>query len=159
MAFDALLQGKLLRPAEQRTGASGKPFVLAQMSVAVEGDESALLASLICFRDSARAALLALGAGDSLAVAGRAKINTWPDKATGEPKHGLNVVAEHVLTAYHVKHRRDAMQDARERPTGDARESDGTTPAPRRQRVPEAVVGGRRPSRDRGDFDDLGDDL
>jgi single-strand DNA-binding protein len=107
MAFDALLQGKLVKVPEQRTGASGKPFVTAQMAVAVEGDE-AVLASVIAFRPEARAALLALAKGDAVAVAGKAKLNTWADKTTGEPKHGLAVTVEQAMTLYGLGRKRKA---------------------------------------------------
>jgi single-stranded DNA-binding protein len=108
MALDILAQGKLVKAPEQRTGASGKPYMAALLSVAIEGDES-LLASCVAFRPEAVAALLALAKDDAVAVAGRAKLNAWADKATGEAKHGLSVVVEQVLTPYHVRRRRYAV--------------------------------------------------
>ncbi|MGH8498654.1 MAG: hypothetical protein ACRERV_07605 [Methylococcales bacterium] len=44
--------------------------------------------------------------GDALAVTGSLKPSTWPDKTTGEIKHGLNVTAQACLSPYDVKKRR-----------------------------------------------------
>lgn len=127
MALDVLAQGRLVKAAEMRTAKTGKPFAVAKMAVATDGDES-MLCSLIAFRGSAAEALLALGAGDACAVAGQAKVTAWTGR-DGEAKTGLSIVVEAVLTAYHVKRRRQAVQ-------GDANDEEGRTPAPESERAP-----------------------
>lgn len=68
MALDVLAHGRLVKAPERRTGASGKPFATAQIAVATDGDDSALV-SLIAFRREVVTALLALDVGDSVALA------------------------------------------------------------------------------------------
>lgn len=119
MALDVLAQGKLLKAAQQRTGASGKPFVTAQLAVSTEahgaGEADSLLVSVIAFRREVQDALLALGAGDAVAIAGRARLNTW-NGTDGALRTGLSVVADGVLTAYHARRKREAMQTSDEAP-------------------------------------------
>jgi single-stranded DNA-binding protein len=98
-----LASGTLARDPKPRTSAAGKTFATALLRCPAEDAEPMLL-SLIAFNEPAVRALLALQQGDALAVAGRAKPSTW--EKNGEQHHGLSVVAEHVLTAYHVDKRR-----------------------------------------------------
>ena len=121
MALDVLAQGRLIKAPERRTTKTGSAFATATLAVAVDDGESALL-SLIVFRAEAVAALLALGKGDACAVTGRGqKITTWPDKTSGEPRAGLSVVVEAVLSTYHVRRKRLAVAgaDTHERSGGD----------------------------------------
>lgn len=104
-----LASGTLVRDPQQRTSAAGKAFATALMRCPAEDAEPTLL-SLIAFSEAAVRALLALQQGDALAVAGRAKLTSW--ERDGEQRHGLSVVADQVLTAYHVeKRRRQARPD------------------------------------------------
>ncbi len=145
MALDVLAQGKLVKTPERRTTKDGRPYALAQVSVPTDGDES-MLASCICFRAEAVAALLALDRGDAVALAGRAKLSSWTG-ADGTLKHGLNVTVEAVLSVYHVRRKREAMAGA----TGDDRAPDVPSPARRRNRAPAARPASRRPVADAGD--------
>ena len=100
-----LCSGTLVADPKSRTGASGKPFCTALIRVPVE-DADAILVSAIAFAEQLIAALLALGKGDALVIAGRASLRTW--EKDGETKHGLSVVADQVLTAYAVEKKRRA---------------------------------------------------
>lgn len=131
MALDILAQGRLVKPAQSRTGGGGREFATAQIAVATDADDSALL-SLIAFRRDVVGALLALAVGDAVAVAGRAKLTAWADKSTGEPRAGLSVVVDQLLTAYHVDRRRKAAQ-------GDDRAPDDAHPV----RTPDRRTGAR----------------
>lgn len=122
MSLDALCAGRLTRAAELRTSKTGRDYATAQMAVQADGDERVLV-SLICFAADAVQEIRALEAGDSLCVAGRAKLSAWSDKSSGEPRAGLSVTVEKVLTPYHLRRRRQATQ-------GDAGTEDGLTPAP-----------------------------
>jgi len=73
-----------------------------------------MLVSVIAFAADAVAALLALQRGDSVAIAGRAKLTSW-EKA-GEQKHGLSVVADRVLTVYAAGKQRKAARETEEAP-------------------------------------------
>lgn len=107
MSITALVTGRLLADPEQRTGPSGKPYTLARMAAQTDGDESAAV-SLIAFGTAAEQ-LAALSKGDTLAVTGRCKVATWSGR-DGELKSGLSVTVDLLLTAYHLKRKRAAVQ-------------------------------------------------
>ena len=106
--IEALISGELQGQPEQRTAKTGRAFVQARMRVAA-GAEEVHFVRVTAFSDSACTALLALGDGDALAVAGTLKPGAWVDRE-GNAKLNLDMVAAQVLTAYHLKRRRDAVQ-------------------------------------------------
>lgn len=106
--ISALVCGKLYGRAQERMGKNGKPFVVAKLT-ANAGDGAGYFVNLITFDGAACAALLALDAGDALAVAGEATPKSWADR-DGNPRAGLDLVAQQVLTPYHVSRKRRAMQ-------------------------------------------------
>lgn len=108
MSVTALVTGKLIADPERRSGAGGKLFVLAKM-IAHDGDADSLV-SLIAF-GSAAEQIAALTKGDALAVNGRAKVKTWPDRE-GHVKAGLSVTADLVMTPYQLKRKRQAQAGA-----------------------------------------------
>ncbi len=105
--IEALITGKLHQRAEERTSKGGKPFVKAQMRTAA-GEAESLFVNVVAFSESACAALLALDAGDSLAVAGTLKPSAWIDR-DGNARPSLDIVAAQVLTLYGLKRRRAAV--------------------------------------------------
>ena len=102
----ALLSGTLIADPKERQGSNGRQFVTAAIRVPIEDGEP-IIANVIVFVQSAQNALLALRKGDGLAVTGRAKLSSW-NAQDGTERHGLSVVGEQILTAYHVKKRRRA---------------------------------------------------
>ncbi|CAM2180410.1 Single-stranded DNA-binding protein [Paraburkholderia sacchari] len=106
--IDGLIGGKLYGKATERVGASGKAFVVAKVR-AVVGDGDTVFISVIVFDDKAKAALVALDDGDSVALAGTLTPKVWTDRS-GDAKPALDMVAHAVLSAYHVKRKRQAMQ-------------------------------------------------
>ena len=106
--IDALIAGKLHTRPEQRTGKNGHPFATAKVRAA-GGDGESLFVNVIAFDDAAVAALLALDAGDSVALAGSVTPKAWTDR-DGQPRPALDMVAHQVLTAYHVTRKRRAVQ-------------------------------------------------
>jgi len=126
MALDVLAQGKVVRQAQERRSGAGRTFVTAQLAVATD-DESALL-SLVAFKPDIIAGLLALAVGDSVAVAGRAKLSAWADRSSGEPRAELSVVVDQLLSPYMVDKRRKRLH-------GDAGEPKAHTQAPKRDRA------------------------
>jgi len=106
--IDALITGKLHVAPVERTSKTGKPFATVRL-LAAAGDGERVFVNLIAFEPAAVQALLALGAGDALAVAGTVTPRTYTGK-TGEPRASLDVVAQQVLTAYHVTRKRQAVQ-------------------------------------------------
>ena len=119
--MDALIAGRLHAPPEQRTGANGKPFATARLRAAAgDGEGDLLFVNCIAFDPAAMAALLALDAGDALAVAGSITPKVWTDRE-GTARPALDIVATQVLTAYHADRKRRAVQQQRD---------DGMPPGP-----------------------------
>ncbi len=107
--IDGLIGGKLYGKAVQRTGQSGKPFTTAKVRAAA-GDADALFINVITFSETAGAMLLALDEGDSVALSGTLTPKVWTDK-NGETRPALDMVANVVLTAYHVSRKRQAVSE------------------------------------------------
>ena len=120
--IECLIAGKLQGQPEQRTAKTGKAYVTAKLRVAA-GEETHF-ARITVFSETACAALLALADGDALAVAGTLKPGAWIDR-DGNAKPNLDLVAQQVLTAYHLERRRKAMQPG---------EPEQRAPRPARQR-------------------------
>ena len=115
--IEALVSGKLHGQASQKTARSGNPFTTAKVRVPA-GDE-AIFCNVIAFDDSAQAALLALGGGDAVALAGTLKPGVWVDRQ-GQARPSLDMTAAQVLTVYHLKRRRAAV----------AQDDDSASPQP-----------------------------
>ena len=115
--IDALIAGKLFGVPQQKTGKSGKPFVVGKVRTAA-GDGESIFVNVIAFDGSACAALLALGAGDAVSLAGSLTPKVWTDKA-GNARPTLDIVAHQVLTAYHVQRRRKAVANEPEQRPGE----------------------------------------
>lgn len=105
--IDALIGGKLYGAAKQGTGKNGNTYTTAKVRVAA-GNGDTLLCGVIAFDDKAQAALLALSGGDSVALSGSLTPKVFQAK-DGEYRPGLDMVAHAVLTAYHVKRKRAAV--------------------------------------------------
>jgi single-stranded DNA-binding protein len=139
--IETLVSGKLQGQPEQRTAKTGRAYVQAKMRVSAGANEVHFV-RVAAFTDSACAALLALGDGDALAVAGTLKPGAWLDR-DGKAKPNLDLVAAQVLTVYHLKRRREAVQPGQ----------GGTDAAPAgRQRKSQ-----RAADTDAGDFDGAND--
>ena len=104
--IDALIGGTLHAAPEQRTGQAGKTFVVAKVRTPTAGGET-LFVNVICFDRETCAALLALGAGEPVHLAGQLTPKVWTP-ANGEPRPVLDLLATACLTAYGVQKRRDA---------------------------------------------------
>ncbi|WP_081334253.1 single-stranded DNA-binding protein [Burkholderia diffusa] len=120
--IDGLVSGKLHGKSAERMGASGRSFVTAKVRAAAS-DGEALFVNIIAFADDAKAALLALDDGDSVALAGTLTPKVWTDR-NGEAKPSLDMVAHAALSAYHVRRKRAAVHGA-----GDSSERESGRPA------------------------------
>ncbi|SDM52841.1 Single-stranded DNA-binding protein [Oryzisolibacter propanilivorax] len=141
--MDALIAGRLHARPEARTSKTGKPFATAKLRAAA-GDGANLFVNVIAFEQAAVSALLALDAGDSIAIAGAMTPKVWTDRE-GTSHPALDVVAHAVLTSYHVTRKRRAMQpeDDGSGDIGAQGYAAGNSPT----RVTDAVT---RPARDPG---------
>ena len=105
--MDGLIAGKLQGKATERTSKNGKPYALAKVRAA-GGDGEALFVNVIAFDAGPCAALLALGDGDAVALAGTLTPKAWLDRE-GQPRAAVDMVASQVLSAYHVRRKREAV--------------------------------------------------
>jgi len=112
--IDGLVSGKVYGAPASKTGQSGRSFVTAKVRAAV-GDGEALFVNVISFSDTAQTALLELSDGDSVALTGTLTPKVWTDR-NGDARPALDMVAHAVLTAYHVRRKREAMQASRQQP-------------------------------------------
>ena len=96
--IDGLVSGRLVGVAEQREGKNATRFAVAKVR-ATAGDGESVVVNVIAFAPEACAALLALGDGDSVALAGGLTPKVWSDKQ-GNTKPALDMVASRVMTAY-----------------------------------------------------------
>ncbi len=115
MSIVALVTGRLIADPETRTseGTRGKPYTLAKVAAAT--DEGSALVSVVAFGSVAEQ-LAALSKGDTVALSGRAKPTAWQGREGEGPRAGVSMVADHLLTAYHLRRKRQAVS----RPAGDA---------------------------------------
>jgi len=107
--IEGLVTGTLVGLAEERQGKNGSAFVVARVKAA-PGEGESLIVNVIAFAAEARAALLALDEGDTLAVSGALTPKVWTDKQ-GNTRPALDLVASQVLSVYHVERKRSALAD------------------------------------------------
>ena len=123
--IDCLVSGKLHGHPQRRAAKNGGTFTVAKVRVPT-GEESTFC-NVIAFDQGTQDALLALAAGEAVALAGELKVSTWTDK-NGVTRPSLDLVASKALTQYHVSKRRRTMQTEQdggqqrqqERPSHDA---------------------------------------
>ena len=108
--IDALVAGKLHGKPIERTGSSGKPFVVAKVRTPLQDGET-IFVSVICFDAIAGKALLALDAGDSVALSGALTPKVWQPK-DGEARPALDLVAHAIVSIYNVTRKRRAAEPA-----------------------------------------------
>lgn len=107
--IDALLTGRLAVDPKAGTTKTGNAYATARVLVP-SGDDRATV-SVIAFDAGCVAALLALTAGDAVALAGELILKTWTGK-DGTTHPAADMKAHAVLTPYHVTRKRKAMQGA-----------------------------------------------
>lgn len=107
LVIDALLIGRLAA-AKPGTARNGNVYATARVLVTTNTEER-LLVSVIAFDAAACAALLALGVGEAVTLAGELTPKVWTD-SDGNARPSADLKSHAVLTAYHVQHKRRAME-------------------------------------------------
>ncbi len=109
MSIVVLISGRLVADPSVRQSerSGGRSYTMARLAAATE--EGDALCTVVGF-GSVGEQLAALAKGDSVCINGRAKLNAWMPKEGTEPRAGLFVTADHLLTAYHLRRKRQAMQ-------------------------------------------------
>ena len=105
--IEALVAGKLHGQPAQKTARTGALFVVAK--VRAHAGDSDVFVNVIAFSQAACEALLALGDGDAVALAGSLTPKAWIDRE-GIARPALDLVASQVLSAYHVSSKRKALE-------------------------------------------------
>jgi single-stranded DNA-binding protein len=105
--IEALVSGKLHGQPAQKIAKTGKPFVVAK--VRAHAGDSDVFVNVIAFSQAACEALLALGDGDAVSLAGSLTPKAWTDRE-GIARPALDLVASQVLTAYHVTRKRRTLE-------------------------------------------------
>lgn len=113
--IDALVSGKLHAAPVERVSANGRPFVTSKL-VCATGNGESMFVDAVAFAPDARAALLALDAGDSVAVTGPMSLKVYTDR-NGDARPSLSLVAHAVMTPYAVQRKRKAVEASREQRT------------------------------------------
>lgn len=98
---EILESDKLYDQPAQKIAKMGKPFVVPEVRDHV-GDNDVFV-NVISFSHAACEALLALGDGDTVALAGSLTPKAWTDRGAGRiARPALDLVASQVLTTYHA---------------------------------------------------------
>lgn len=106
--IEALIAGKLVgQPTERTAQSNGKRFVVAKLRAPMAEGES-LFVGVVAFADHVKTALLALGDGDGIALAGTLKVSTWTN-AEGVTHPRADLVANDLLTVHHARRKRQAV--------------------------------------------------
>ena len=105
--IDCLVSGRLHGVPQQRTAKTGRTFTTAKLRVPTGEDST--FCNVIAFDQGTQDALMTLGAGEAVALAGELKVSTWTDKS-GTTRPSLDLVASKALTQYHLTKRRRTMQ-------------------------------------------------
>lgn len=93
----ALVSGELAADPQRRTTKTGKPFLLARVSVP-QAEQGRVYCSVIAFDEAVVARLMQLRAGASVSMAGALKVGTWTAK-DGTARLSLDLVADEVASA------------------------------------------------------------
>jgi len=112
--IDVLISGRVRGAVSVRTGSNGRPFAIFRMAATDKHGDSELIAC-IAFSATVIEAAQRLDDGDSIAVSGEAAIKTW-QAGDGTTRHGLDVVAHALLTAYHLGRKRKGAQPEQDAP-------------------------------------------
>lgn len=99
--IDGLVAGRLMGEASRRVDKAGRGYIVARVLARNRADEE-FIVNVIAFDDAPGAALVALRDGESLTLSGGLTPKVWTDKQ-GIVRPSLDMVATHVLTAYHAK--------------------------------------------------------
>ena len=102
--IDALIAGKVYGQPQSRNDTHGKPYSFGKVRASTSSGECVFV-SVIAFGEAARA-FMALEDGDSVALAGSVTPKAWADKQTGEPRAGLDMQAQQVLSLYQLRKKR-----------------------------------------------------
>ena len=105
--LSALASGTLVRDPKSGTSASGTKWanttIRANVGQSREGDAETAFITVVCFGDVADR-LAKLDKGDAISVQGTIKTTTY--EKDGETRHGLEIVANGILSAHDLRNKR-----------------------------------------------------
>lgn len=91
----ALLNGNICADPESRTSNAGKAITNFRLAVAGRGDKTVFV-DITCFDKTAELVAKYKVKGDPVIVDGRLELDTWDDKASGQKRSKLYVIADNV---------------------------------------------------------------
>ena len=110
--LSALASGTLVRDPKSGTSASGTKWanttIRANVGQSRECDAETAFITVVCFGDVADR-LAKLDKGDAISVQGTIKTTTY--EKDGETRHGLEIVANGILSAYDIRKKRGGSDD------------------------------------------------
>jgi single-strand DNA-binding protein len=109
--------GRLGQDPTERESQAGKKWVTVSLAVdiAMDADQPPFWLRVVAFGKVAEM-LLRHGKGDLLSVSGRAQINRWTDRQSGQAREQIQIVADSLVSARTV------------RPSGGKRKLNSRTP-------------------------------
>lgn len=106
--IDALVSGRLAADPKSGTGRNGSAYVTARVLVTT-ADEERPSVSVIAFSERVVDALMSMGTGEPVTLAGELTPKVWTDR-DGNAQPTADLKAHAILTPYHVSRRRKAVQ-------------------------------------------------
>jgi hypothetical protein len=110
--IDALIADRLHGKPVERPGPSSKPSAVCKVRTPLQDGETAFV-SVIAFDPGVCRLLLAMDAGDSVALSGTLTPKVWTD-LDGAAKPALGLVAHSLTTVYHVSRKRQSAREGSE---------------------------------------------
>ncbi len=108
--IDGLINGKIYGTPAKRLSKTGTTFATCKIRIPTGGEGNGVFGNVIAFDTAAVKTLLALNDGDAVSLCGTVTVSAYIDKA-GEPKPSVDITAQQILTAYHVRHKRQVVQN------------------------------------------------
>ena len=117
--LSTLASGMLVRDPKSGTSASGVRWANSTLRVpygkSKEGDTESAFISVVCFGDTADQ-LARLAKGDAISVQGALKPKSF--EKDGETRHGLEIMANAILSPYQLRQKRGADAKPPGQPAG-----------------------------------------
>ena len=108
--IDGLINGKIYGTPAKRLSKTGNTFATCKIRIPTGSEGGGVFGNVICFDTGAVNTMLALHEGDAVSLCGTVTVSAYSDKA-GEPKPSLDITAQQILTAYHIRHKRQQVQN------------------------------------------------
>jgi len=107
--IDGLISGKIYGTPAKRLSKTGNTFATCKIRIPTGGEGNGVFGNVIAFDTATVKTMLALHEGDAVSMAGTVTVSAYIAK-DGEPKPSVDITAQQMLTAYHVRNKRQVVQ-------------------------------------------------